>query len=61
MKVLGAIDDERFEAIGVTCFAQAMPDYFTKFDDPVEASAINQDIETFAPNLIISNHFRAGS
>lgn len=37
MAVLAAIDDERFEARGLTPFAQAMPEAYKNPDDPVEA------------------------
>jgi len=37
MAVLAAIDSHRFEALGLTPFAQAMPDQYKNPDDPVAA------------------------
>ena len=37
MAVLAAIDDERFEARGLTSFAQAMPESYKRLGDPVVA------------------------
>ena len=37
MAVLAAIDIHRFEALGLTPFAQAMPDQYKNPDDPVAA------------------------
>jgi hypothetical protein len=37
LAVLAAIDNERFEASGLTPFAQAMPESYKRLDDPVMA------------------------
>ena len=49
VKVLKAIMDHRFEAHGLTGFAQAMPDQYKDADDPVSAyRAFYSNEKTFA-------------